>query len=369
MNIREDLKAFVDNELPEERRIEVLKAIESDPALQAEVIEIRQVSRLVREEAWQPLPTGLESTLQALSKGRRKLPWFASPMVGWGLATVVFIAFFLKISSTPEFSKIASRFSASGESSDAVASAPGDAVGTASSQLSREKSVSPGEKTQKSDVFFDNQVNTGQKVSTAKSARVPERPMSPSPQMLGAPYADQVTHLELEVEDVPKAQVKAREIANDLRGKVESDEAYRLSDEETTANMRLQIPSNRVVDGLTRLRALGKKPAMASQGGLETPSTMKDEGGFKKESLALKTPSQEKLKQGAGATQPKVTINLNLRSAPQMVTHPSAPQERRADNSNEPRDRETGPIVGWPVVLGLAAFLVVWMVVRKKLRR
>ena len=39
MNMREELKAFVDNELSEERRAEILRALETDADLQAEVIE------------------------------------------------------------------------------------------------------------------------------------------------------------------------------------------------------------------------------------------------------------------------------------------------------------------------------------------
>src|SRR5262245_4653803 len=80
MNMRDDLKAFVDNELSEADRTRILKELENNPELQAEVIELRQMSRMIREEAWQPQSVGLERTLRAFSGNKPKKPWWTGPL-------------------------------------------------------------------------------------------------------------------------------------------------------------------------------------------------------------------------------------------------------------------------------------------------
>ena len=70
MNMREDLKAFVDNEVSESERTRFLREVEGNAELQAEVIELRQISRILSEETFQHEPVGLERTLGALGVRR-----------------------------------------------------------------------------------------------------------------------------------------------------------------------------------------------------------------------------------------------------------------------------------------------------------
>jgi hypothetical protein len=95
MSIRDDLKAFVDGELTPSREAEIRQAIENDPALQAEVVELRQMSRALRAFAVAPEPVGMESTLLALAQHeRRTRPWYMGRRftVGVGLAASVVLA-------------------------------------------------------------------------------------------------------------------------------------------------------------------------------------------------------------------------------------------------------------------------------------
>jgi len=73
MNEREDLKAFLDNELPPVRMDEVRAAVETDPELAHELEELRQLSVSIRAAAFNPVPVGLESTLAAVGKKRNDL--------------------------------------------------------------------------------------------------------------------------------------------------------------------------------------------------------------------------------------------------------------------------------------------------------
>lgn len=68
MNIREELKAYIDGELDRERAAEVEKAIESDPRLAAEAESLKSLGNAVREITPMPAPQGVESTIAAVSR-------------------------------------------------------------------------------------------------------------------------------------------------------------------------------------------------------------------------------------------------------------------------------------------------------------
>jgi hypothetical protein len=91
MSLHEDLKAYVDRELPPDRMAEIEAAIQADPVLRAEVDEIRGLSHAVRALGTTPDPVGLERTLRAL---QRRPWWSPAGMQGrlaWGAAAAVLI--------------------------------------------------------------------------------------------------------------------------------------------------------------------------------------------------------------------------------------------------------------------------------------
>jgi hypothetical protein len=86
VNYREDLKAFLDGELPEPRAQEIRLALARDADLAAESEALQQISQAIQGVP-EPAAHGLEQTLWALENQKRKpkprpVPWF----IGLGLA-------------------------------------------------------------------------------------------------------------------------------------------------------------------------------------------------------------------------------------------------------------------------------------------
>lgn len=71
MSIRDDLKAYLDGELPMGRTIEVRKALERDPELRREAAELRALSQSLVANAAEIVPQGAERTLAALATSRK----------------------------------------------------------------------------------------------------------------------------------------------------------------------------------------------------------------------------------------------------------------------------------------------------------
>lgn len=80
MNYRDDLKAFVDGELPPLRMAEIQDAIDRDPALAAEVEEIRGIGYLFTQMREDVVPVGLEETLARLQKRPARRWSFGVPL-------------------------------------------------------------------------------------------------------------------------------------------------------------------------------------------------------------------------------------------------------------------------------------------------
>ena len=73
-DVRDELKAYLDGELPEGRAAEIAKAIEADPLLQQEAQMLRDIGEGIREIAAAPPAMGFERALSAVTRRRR--PWF-----------------------------------------------------------------------------------------------------------------------------------------------------------------------------------------------------------------------------------------------------------------------------------------------------
>lgn len=94
-DIREDLKAYVDRELPHERAQEVAAAVQNDPALQREVGEIETLSHEIRAMAPAYQPKGMQETLSRVGATRQPTGW-GVPRLAWaGLAACVVLGGFL----------------------------------------------------------------------------------------------------------------------------------------------------------------------------------------------------------------------------------------------------------------------------------
>lgn len=92
-DIREKLKAYLDGELSAEEQALVEQAIQSDPALQEEVNELKQISSLIRQigESKAYAPSGAEATMSAVRRPR--FSW--SPRLFALAGAMVLVAVFL----------------------------------------------------------------------------------------------------------------------------------------------------------------------------------------------------------------------------------------------------------------------------------
>ena len=85
----EDLKAYVDGELSEDRAREVAAALESDPALRAEYEGLRALSSQIQGAVREHPITGLEETLSRMQvRGKRHIPWKALGLSAAAIAVV-----------------------------------------------------------------------------------------------------------------------------------------------------------------------------------------------------------------------------------------------------------------------------------------
>lgn len=76
MSVPDDLKAYLDGELPPLRMAEIRDAIDADPALAEEVEQLRTLSTSLQAFAARPTVVGLEDTLSALGRSKRRKSWF-----------------------------------------------------------------------------------------------------------------------------------------------------------------------------------------------------------------------------------------------------------------------------------------------------
>lgn len=75
MNLHEDLKAYVDRELPPVRMAEIADAVAADPALAREVQRLTALSQAVRLADEEVPVLGLDQTLRALDRHRPRPVW------------------------------------------------------------------------------------------------------------------------------------------------------------------------------------------------------------------------------------------------------------------------------------------------------
>lgn len=91
-DVREDLKAYIDGELPEARAQEVEAAIASDPALQQEVHFMRMLGFEIKRAASEAPVQGAAATIAKLRKPRASFGFMAKFPVLPALATVILVA-------------------------------------------------------------------------------------------------------------------------------------------------------------------------------------------------------------------------------------------------------------------------------------
>lgn len=121
-DIREDLKAYVDGELSESRRIEVESAIADNPELEREVLLLRRLSYEITQVARDVDVVGASETLARLRK--RKAPFWA-PLFGAAACLLLAVILYPLVAPPMAYARRTSRDMAAEERSrSTAASAP-----------------------------------------------------------------------------------------------------------------------------------------------------------------------------------------------------------------------------------------------------
>jgi|GEM_PF-3847039 len=390
MNMREDLKAFVDNELPEERRAEILRALENNPELQAEVIELRQMSRVVREEAWQPAPVGLEKTLAALETAKRRTPWWLDPKVGMTLAVasavavcaIIFFPVFAQAKSAAK--SLSFSFAKSDENAAAGAAASPD-----DSKKEMQRSMNGainGDYSPAGAAFKESRTpaapNTKTPVvkpQTPATGRPPNVSQAP-PQIgttlnvfAGAPMPEKKANIGLVVESVPQARKRAEAIVKEVGGRVET------SSQPTgkASQMTLHVPMEDFEDSITRLRGIGRV-STDSVTHDDLTSQLRDTDG---QLANLRKKEDEMRRTDAPAAKkelPKIRKQIESLKATRGVILQAQPPESTIDLSfvEQPATRQPGPslwdnlrqkasYIPFALPFIFPALLIAWLIAKK----
>jgi hypothetical protein len=276
MSIRDDLKAYVDGELTPSREAEVRQALNADPALQAEVFELRQLSQAIRVSSTQPEPAGLESTLLALQNARRRdvRPRFPSHRLAWGLGLAATLVLAVLVAphvgrSTEEDSAAAP---ASADKAESVAGSP-ETNGTFSAKRSTPPALDvPSGKKLTGGMAARGQGGVkhnlgGESGSVTAGVPMEEQRGATSLSKAGPVDGDyqaqpslEVRNAELflEVVDVSAAQDKATAAVKSLGGRIDSTGVLSYDAGLAKADMSLRVPARQFEPSVARLRGLGR---------------------------------------------------------------------------------------------------------------
>lgn len=267
MNMREELKAFIDNEVSEQDRTRILKEIQNNPELQAEVIELRQMSRMIKEEAWQPQPVGLERTLGALQTAKRdSKPWWMRPaaiLATAGACGVLAMIMFPVFAQSKAASKKSSEKSMARQRQLAFEMEQADgASATAAAPMGafKSKGLSGRSKSQENmpteePYLLQDQDRNARAGDVAKTeASAPSATFASPTQR----FEIKTANLALEVVEVSKAQQESEAIAKAVGGRVQSSQK---SDDEgilASAELTFRVPVQNFETAVNRLRKLGR---------------------------------------------------------------------------------------------------------------
>jgi anti-sigma factor RsiW len=284
MNMRDDLKAFIDNELSEEERTRILKEVDDNPELQAELIELRQISRVIHEEAWQPEPVGLEKTLRALEGKTKKRPWWMGQSFTWAVGaacTVMFAAIlFPTFSQAKQAAKAGSAraaFATAGESASPLEEEAGTEASKSDTTLLKPQAgrgyefqaevpaAAPNVSQDYADLNDRQPVDSAKQESLAFRREMDKLPGAAGkvPASAGSTFASprfqiKTANLSVEVEDVPKAQQETESVAKALNGRVESSQKSNDEGVLASAELTLRVPVANFETAVNRIRKLGR---------------------------------------------------------------------------------------------------------------
>ena len=249
MSIRDDLKAYLDGELPQPRMEEIRQALERDPELQREAEFLTHLSSEIQAVCHEPQVEGYERALEAVR--RRPVTLFGLrplQLAGvFGLLMLVSVVTFPLFAQPKMASKRASEMAA-------TAAAPADAAvgGGPAEQRMYERSGSAAALEAKSQAPG----GAGAEMQDATALALPRTEVLARSRQRMVIRNGQIS---LKVDDVQQAAAEAASLATSLGGLIESSNTYRSQSPgaRPSATIVLRVPSEHFDAAMRRLRDLG----------------------------------------------------------------------------------------------------------------
>ena len=295
MSIREDLKAYLDDELSPARKQEVRESLDRDPKLAAEARALQSIATAIRSSEAKPVPAGRELAIARAAKGPRiwrpgrslRLSPLATVLASVLVVAVLGALFFPVMAQSKDAAKrvaltIPFAFNSSDESNsdEHMPATAGGTAGTAGTDgetgtYGIAGGVS-GSASAKSRVDHAPPVRSGIQPNGQSTTPVDEQPEAaaeakgiPTPsagQYQGSayppgtdqPYVIRTGDISVQVADVQASSRQASQVATRYGGFVADSSSETDTDGQATAQITLRVPEQRFDNAFQDLAALGK---------------------------------------------------------------------------------------------------------------
>lgn len=261
MNVRENLKAYLDGELNAQETKQVEEAVAQDPALKKELEELKSLSQTLQAMARQPEPKGYEATKQRLAPARRSTPFFWKAL-GTAAVLSLLAALLFPVFSKPENAarRMFSDADMAASETEAVAAtaemaAPAEAPSTAKAKAER--------------MPADESIQNRGRYSSESEEEVSEDALTKDSvkrslgQLATPHHIIKTGNLTIKVEslDASKRRIWIDQIVKDNNGYIESsyDDIDPIRKRTSTMDFTLRVQAPKFERTITALEALGER--------------------------------------------------------------------------------------------------------------
>lgn len=276
-NLREDLKAYIDHELPPERQSEIERELETDADAKREMEFMKLLGVEIRDGAVQPAVEGYDKTLRWLERETKKPKRTGFPIWQTLAATagcLVLAALLFPVFAQSKFAADAAADRANPYQvtvdtrkglSNGPAAAPTHVGGGG---FGGESGAADAAKEPQSQTPLYGATRDRDYLDTGRTPAAPSVPPSggPGSPQLQRPLMIRTGDLSLKVENVQKAQTEATSLIEGLQGIVQATNLTGGDEALGTASMTLRVPESRFSTAMTALKRLGHVVSESSNG-------------------------------------------------------------------------------------------------------
>lgn len=265
MNVREDLKAYVDGELQLARRREIEGAIAADAALAKEVSEIESLSRAIQTSSAKiPVPEMPQSLESLASRPRKTMsPTRRFAWLGWSAAAIALIAILPKLVPVMGQDREAAKRATAVAGSSADSLKMSDATASPLQKMAAKSQAYTGKDRAATGAApnGDSMAEASPSVSARQSANGPSQ-AGP----LGQPLVIQSATLSVETKNVAEAVQSATLQVKGLGGWVSNLQSATPDGQSGTASLSVRVPESKFNDAIQALHALGTVKSQSMTG-------------------------------------------------------------------------------------------------------